>query len=148
MQSITGIWPANRPVEDSDFLMHANPINLTMRLCVDVITPRMQVKEKDLHDALRERGYLVGWGEELGRGPVGHLGLLFAQAGGFGKFTNASESSLALTTVSPVSDVGCSQKIIDGKVKVRGGVTVARLDEREILLSDGTKLEGDVLVFA
>lgn len=95
MQSIMGIWPPNRPVEESDFLMHANPINLTMRLCVDVVTPRMQDKEKDLHDSLRKKGYLVGWGEQLGRGSVGHLGLLFAQAGGFGKSSRDQQSRIA-----------------------------------------------------
>ena len=60
-----------------------------MRLCVDVITPRLQAKEKDLHDALREKGFLIGWGEEMGRGPVGQLGLLYAQAGGFGESTES-----------------------------------------------------------
>ncbi|KAJ7631851.1 FAD/NAD(P)-binding domain-containing protein [Mycena polygramma] len=129
-QNITNIWPADRPVEDSDFLMHGNPLNLTMRLCVDVITPRMKIKEKDLHDALREKGFLIGWGEELGRGPVGQLGLLYAYAGGF------------------VSDVGCCQQIIDGKVKLRSAVSVESVEENQVVLTDGSKLDADVLVYA
>jgi hypothetical protein len=47
-----------------------------------------------------------------------------------------------------VSDVGCCEKIIAGKIKIRSAVTITHLEERDILLSDGTKLEGDVLVFA
>ncbi|KAJ7319091.1 FAD/NAD(P)-binding domain-containing protein [Mycena albidolilacea] len=129
-QNITNIWPVDRPVEDSDFYMHGNPLNLTMRLCVDVITPRMKEREKDLHDALREKGFLVGWGEELGRGPVGQLGLLYAYAGGF------------------VSDVGCCQRIIDGKVKLRSAVGVDHFEEGQVVLSDGSKLDADVVVYA
>ncbi|KAJ7446901.1 FAD/NAD(P)-binding domain-containing protein [Mycena galericulata] len=129
-QNITNIWPTDRPVEDSDFFMHGNPLNLTMRLCVDVITPRMQIKEKDLHDCLREKGFLVGWGEELGRGPVGQLGLLYAYAGGF------------------VSDVGCCQRIIDGKIKLKSAVSVVSVEERQVVLTDGSKLDADVLVYA
>ncbi|KAJ7769956.1 FAD/NAD(P)-binding domain-containing protein [Mycena metata] len=129
-ENITNIWPVNRPVEDSDFFMHGNPLNLTMRLGCDVITPRLQLKEKDLHDALREKGFLIGWGEHLGRGPVGQIGLLYAYAGGF------------------VSDVGCCQRIIDGRVKLRSSVSVAGVDEEQVILTDGSKLDADVLVYA
>jgi len=47
-----------------------------------------------------------------------------------------------------VSDVGCCQKIIDGKVKVRGGVNVATIEENQVILTDGAKLDADVIVFA
>lgn len=146
-QNITNIWPVDRPVEDSDFYMHGNPLNLTMRLCVDVITPRMKEREKDLHDALREKGFLVGWGEELGRGPVGQLGLLYAYAGGFG-----SSGSVSLFDhthcLCLVSDVGCCQRIIDGKVKLRSAVGVDHFEEGQVVLSDGSKLDADVVVYA
>lgn len=47
-----------------------------------------------------------------------------------------------------VSDVGCSERIISGQVKVKSAVHVAHVGERDIFLSDGTTLDGDVLVLA
>jgi putative flavoprotein involved in K+ transport len=43
-------------------------------------------------------------------------------------------------------DVGASQLIIDGKVKVRSGVEIERLTETGIRLSDGSTVEADLIV--
>ncbi|KAF8575493.1 FAD/NAD(P)-binding domain-containing protein [Ramaria rubella] len=124
------VWPPGRPVEDSDFLQSSLPAALFKHLLVNVIYPMQSAIEKDVHDKLREKGYLVGWGEELGQGPIGHLGLVYTKLGGF---------SL---------DIGCAQKIIDGDIAVKSKVEVVAFDSEGVCLSDGTKLDADVVALA
>jgi len=45
-------------------------------------------------------------------------------------------------------DVGASQLIIDGRIKLRSGVHLAEMDERTVHLSDGSSLPADLVVFA
>jgi hypothetical protein len=77
------VWDLTRSVEESDFLASARPLNLLMRIAANVVTPRLKQMHGEMHNALRERGVLIGWGESEGRGPIGHLGLLYVKLGGF-----------------------------------------------------------------
>ena len=45
-------------------------------------------------------------------------------------------------------DVGCSELIASGQVKVRSGVEVARLEANKAVLSDGKELPADVIIYA
>jgi putative flavoprotein involved in K+ transport len=45
-------------------------------------------------------------------------------------------------------ETGASQMIIDGKIRLRSRVSVGRLDEKSVTLSDGTELPADLVVFA
>ena len=45
-------------------------------------------------------------------------------------------------------DVGASQLIIDGKIKLKAGSDVAHLTKTSVVLKDGTELAADVLVYA
>jgi putative flavoprotein involved in K+ transport len=45
-------------------------------------------------------------------------------------------------------DVGASELVADGKIKLKSGVDVAELKEHSVLLSDGTELEADLVVYA
>lgn len=45
-------------------------------------------------------------------------------------------------------DVGASQLIIDGKIKVKQGQEIAAVEERGLLFADDTRLEADEIVFA
>jgi putative flavoprotein involved in K+ transport len=45
-------------------------------------------------------------------------------------------------------DVGASQLIIDGKVKLKSGVEVDHLTEHSVVLADGTELPADLVVYA
>lgn len=45
-------------------------------------------------------------------------------------------------------DVGASQLVADGKIKLKSGVDVVELKEHSVLLSDGTELDADVVVYA
>ena len=45
-------------------------------------------------------------------------------------------------------DVGCSQLIIDGEIKVKSGVDIERLTEGGIRFVDGTEIDTDVVIQA
>ena len=45
-------------------------------------------------------------------------------------------------------DVGASELVANGSIKLRSGVDVARLEPHSVVLSDGTELEADLLVYA
>ncbi len=45
-------------------------------------------------------------------------------------------------------DVGASQLIIDGKVKLRSGVNISEIKPRSVVLDDGTELPADLIVLA
>ncbi|PUA17192.1 NAD(P)/FAD-dependent oxidoreductase [Glaciimonas sp. PCH181] len=45
-------------------------------------------------------------------------------------------------------DVGASELVADGKIKLKSGVDVVELKAHSVLLSDGTELEADLIVYA
>ena len=45
-------------------------------------------------------------------------------------------------------ETGASQMIIDGKIKLKAGVTLEHVNERSVALSDGAELPADLIVFA
>ena len=45
-------------------------------------------------------------------------------------------------------DVGASDLIADGRIKLRSGVEIERLTEDSVLLNDGTELKADLVVYA
>jgi len=45
-------------------------------------------------------------------------------------------------------ETGASKLIIDGKIKLKAGVTVEQVNERSVKLSDGSELPADLVVFA
>jgi putative flavoprotein involved in K+ transport len=45
-------------------------------------------------------------------------------------------------------DVGASQLVIEGKIKLKSGVAVERIKKHSVLLADGTELPADLIVYA
>jgi putative flavoprotein involved in K+ transport len=45
-------------------------------------------------------------------------------------------------------DVGASELIIEGKIKLKSGVSVARIEPHAVILDDGTALPADLIVYA
>ena len=83
---IDSLYPPTRPVEESDFVGGQTPFDLLSRLAPGVFTPMVKQLDKDMHDGLRKRGFMIGWGEEEGRGDIGHLGLVYLRLGGYSEF--------------------------------------------------------------
>lgn len=45
-------------------------------------------------------------------------------------------------------DVGASQLVIDGKIKLKNDSQIARFDKKSIVFEDGSELPADVVIFA
>jgi cation diffusion facilitator CzcD-associated flavoprotein CzcO len=114
-----------RPIADTDFMIAAVPYDLLRRLH-GPLSREMAETDKDLLDGLRRAGFLLDNGED----DTGYfIKLLRYQAGYY-------------------INVGASELIIEGKIKLKAGVQIERLTRRAVIFSDGSKLETDVLVLA
>jgi cation diffusion facilitator CzcD-associated flavoprotein CzcO len=114
-----------RPIADTDFMIAAVPYDLLRRLH-GPLSREMAEADKDLLDGLRRVGFLLDNGED----DTGYfIKLLRYQAGYY-------------------INVGASELIIEGKIKLKAGVQIERLTKRAVIFYDGTKLETDVLVLA
>lgn len=91
------------------------------------ITPYLaEVIDKDILDGLKK----VGFKTNLGPENAGIFPLLFARSGGY------------------YIDVGGSQEIIDGKIKLKTGSAIKSFNENGLEFEDGSNLDADVVVFA
>lgn len=114
-----------RPIEETDMMAHAIPLDLTKRLHV-ALSHSMLEDDCVLLDGLRKIGFLLDNGED----DTGYfLKLLRYQSGYY-------------------LDVGCSQLLIDGKIKLKSGVSIERLGVDEVVFTDGAALKTDIVVLA
>ncbi|KAI1481937.1 FAD/NAD(P)-binding domain-containing protein [Daldinia eschscholtzii] len=120
-----GLYSEDGPsTEDADFITHSVPLALLKR---------REIEKTDVH-MLENREYFKGLeraGFSVDRGPDG--------AGRKFKFLQYAGGSYI--------DVGASQLIIDGHIKVQRGA-VARITPRSLILDNGTELPADEIVFA
>jgi Flavin-binding monooxygenase-like len=79
--------------------------------------------------------------------------MVFVRAGGY-YIGNVSFTGTFLFTIEidtfllNSKDVGTSQHIIDGHIKVKSGTSISEFTERGLKFADGSELEADVVVFA
>lgn len=83
-------------------------------------------RDKDLYDRLRNVGFMFDFGED-GSG----LGCKYLRRGS-GYYI----------------DVGACELVADGRIRLKSGVTVARITETSVILTDGTELPADLIVYA
>jgi putative flavoprotein involved in K+ transport len=86
----------------------------------------MRERDKDLHQRLEKAGFLLDFGPDLTGLPLKSI----REGGGF------------------YINVGASELICSGDIKLRSGVGVARLTESSVVLSDGSDLPADVVIYA
>ncbi|GAW16513.1 hypothetical protein ANO14919_059420 [Xylariales sp. No.14919] len=113
------------PVDDADLLLHGLPTPVLKAIQIKV-AERQAECDKDMLDGLDKAGFKVD------RGPDG-AGLFFKyfqRGGGY------------------YIDVGASQLIADGKIKVKQGKEIDEVLPRGLRFEDGTELEADEIVFA
>lgn len=114
-----------RPLADTDFIISAVPYDLLRRLH-GPLSRQMAEEDKELLDGLMRVGFLLDNGED----DTGYfLKLLRYQAGYY-------------------LNVGASDLIIEGKIKLKAGVGIERLTKSQAVFSDGSSLDVDVLVLA
>lgn len=113
------------PVEDADMFFHSIPSEVLKALQIKVTDLQAKYDAKTL-EGLERAGFA------LDRGPSG-AGLLmkyFQRGGGY------------------YIDVGASQLIIDGKVKIKQGQEIDEVLEHGLRFADGSELAADEIVFA
>jgi putative flavoprotein involved in K+ transport len=85
----------------------------------------MKERDKDFYAGLEKAGFWLDWGDD--------------DSGLFMKYLRRGSGYYI--------DIGASQLIIDGEIKLNRG-QVERVVEDGVILDDGTKLEADVIVYA
>ena len=114
-----------RPLADTDFMIAAVPYDLLRRLHGPLSRDMAEV-DKELLDGLRRIGFLLDNGED----DTGYfIKLLRYQAGYY-------------------INVGASELLIEGKIKLKSGVQIERLTKNAVIFSDGSSLLADVVVLA
>ncbi|KAL8701703.1 MAG: hypothetical protein Q9201_004766 [Fulgogasparrea decipioides] len=113
------------PVEDADILNMSNPTPVAARLAQD------SAREINRRDAELLKG-LSAAGFALDNGPdcAGLMTKYLHRGGGY------------------YIDVGASQLVADGKIKIKQGQEIERVNAHSITFADGSELEGDEIVFA
>ena len=112
-------------VETADMIAMATPFALQPPL-QRALYEKIKARDAAFYDKLRATGFLLDFGR--GRDRLDDEGLRT----GSGYYI----------------DVGCSQLIIDGEIKVKSGVDIERLTERGIRFVDGTEIDADVVIQA
>ncbi|CDM31640.1 hypothetical protein DTO013E5_2088 [Penicillium roqueforti] len=123
---LKGLYEEDGPaLADADLLLHGTPTPVMKALQIH-ITSQEAEHDKELLEGLEKAGFKVD------RGPNGG-GLFvkyFQRGGGY------------------YIDVGASQMIVDGKIKVKQGQEIAEILPRGLKFADGTELEADEIIFA
>lgn len=114
------------PTEDADIYSQSLPLPVQFALKVHE-TSRIAEAEKEELDGLRRAGFVLNFGDDNS----GVTRLYVCKGGGYS------------------IDVGCSQLIIDGKIKVRQSPDgIKEFSEHGLVLADGSRLNADVVVLA
>lgn len=123
---LKGLYDEDSPsVEDADLFLWSMPSAL-MKAQQVKLTKAQQAHDKPILDGLRAAGFA------LDSGPMNSgLMLKYYQRGG-GYYI----------------DVGASQLIIDGKIKIKQGQEIARILAHGVEFADGTSVDADEIVFA
>ena len=112
-------------VDTADLIFASIPF----RLMADLQRPvyaEIAARDADLIQRLNARGFMTDYG------PDGSGLMMKALRTGTGYYL----------------DVGCSGIIADGGIKVRSGVEIARLTRTSAILTDGSEIPADVIVYA
>jgi putative flavoprotein involved in K+ transport len=87
---------------------------------------QMRERDAEFYERLEQAGFMLDWGDD--------------DSGLFMKYLRRGSGYYI--------DVGASELVANGSVKLVSGVEVERIKEHSVLLSDGTELEADLIVYA
>ena len=111
--------------EKADMLFASLPYRILHELQIPVYQA-IREQDADFYDRLEKAGFLHDWGDD--------------DSGLFMKYLRRGSGYYI--------DVGASQLIIDGKIKLKSGSEVRELTESSVVLEDGTELPADLVVYA
>ena len=113
------------PVDDADMIFMSIPNQLLKRMHVDA-TREISRRDESLLQGLAKAGF------KLDNGPD--------DAGFFMKYFQRGDGYYI--------DVGASQLIADGKIKIKQGQEINRINAHSMSFADGSELPADEIVFA
>jgi putative flavoprotein involved in K+ transport len=93
--------------------------------------------QKPVYDAIRKRDAALYEGLEK-------VGFLYD----FGEDGSGIHSTYLRRGAGYYIDVGASQLVIDGRIKLKSKVEISRINEHSVTLSDGAEIPADLLVYA
>lgn len=113
------------PVEDVDLLTHSLPLAYLKTLQISVARKQAE-NDRDILEGLMNVGFRIDTGPD----GAGLFYKYFQYGGGY------------------YIDVGASQLIIDGKIKMKSGQEVAEILPHGLRFADGSELEADEIILA
>src|SRR5262249_24361742 len=90
------------------------------------LTQEMKRRDADFYERLKKTGFMLDFGDDGSGLPLKY-------------FRRGSRYYI---------DVGASELIIEGKIKLKAGVSIKEIKEHAVLLSDGSELPADLIVYA
>ena len=87
---------------------------------------QMRERDAEFYEGLEKAGFMLDWGSD--------------NSGLFMKYLRRGSGYYI--------DIGASQLIIDGKIKLKAGSDVREITENSVILEDGTELPADLIVYA
>ncbi|MEO9696311.1 MAG: NAD(P)/FAD-dependent oxidoreductase [Tateyamaria sp.] len=115
---------AGMTTEKADLIFASLPYRILHEFQIPAYAA-MKEQDKEFYDGLEKAGFWLDWGDD--------------ESGLFMKYLRRGSGYYI--------DVGASQLIIDGDVKLKRGQVTA-LDETGVVLDDGTHLDADLVVYA
>jgi len=115
-------YPEDLETEVADFLLSAKPVALMQRMTEETEALLVE-QQKETYKGLREAGFNL----------ITNKNIFSLFYGGYGGYW---------------IDVGCADLIRSGKVKIKHGAEIARLEKNSVIFTDGSSLEADAIVLA
>jgi len=113
------------PLQDADLVGNSFPFPVVAELHKEM-TKRIAEGDHDLLQGLRKAGFATDFGEDNS----GFLMKYHRYGGGY------------------YINVGCSELIIEGRIRIKQGVEIEHLEGKSVVFSDGTAMDVDVIVVA
>jgi putative flavoprotein involved in K+ transport len=113
------------PIQDADLAGNSFPFAVVAELHKEM-TKRIAEMDRDLLQGLQAAGFATDFGEDNS----GFLMKYHRYGGGY------------------YINVGCSELIVQGKIKIKQGVEIRRLEGKTVIFTDGTSMDVEVLVIA
>ncbi|MEM8646073.1 MAG: NAD(P)/FAD-dependent oxidoreductase [Pseudomonadota bacterium] len=109
----------------ADLIFASVPYKIMHALQIPVYE-QMAERDKDLYDRLEKAGFMLDFGDD--------------GSGLFMKYLRRGSGYYI--------DVGASELVADGKIKLKSNVSVEEITENSVKFSDGSELEADLIVYA
>jgi putative flavoprotein involved in K+ transport len=111
--------------ELADLIFASIPYRILHTFQIPVYEEMARV-DADFYQRLEKAGFLLDWGDD--------------GSGLFMKYLRRGSGYYI--------DVGASELVANGEIKLRSGVNIAEIRERSVVLTDGSELEADLVVLA